>query len=402
MKLDSQVVILGGGMVGGALACALGQAGIAVTVVEATPPTPPDPEGPYDLRVSAISLASETLLRNLGAWDEIPALRLAPYQVMRVWEWGGEVHFDAAEVGQPHLGHIIENRVIQWALYQRARRLPEVQWLSPVRPCRIRWEDEAVHLHLDDGRELRARLVVGADGARSWLRHQAGIESRGWSYRQMGLVSVVRTALPHQETAWQRFLPGGPLAFLPLSDGSCSIVWSLPEDRARRHLQLPDWAFRDALARAFGHRLGAVEWNGPRAAFPLRLHHARRYTAPRLALVGDAAHTIHPLAGQGVNLGLLDAAALAQTLTEAHRRGRDLGAHPLLRRYERARKGDNWGMALSMDAFHRLFTPAHLPLRLLRNLGLAQFDRHPLAKRQAIQAALGWRGEIPELARPRV
>ncbi len=395
------VIILGGGMVGGALACALGQADIPVTVVEAAPATPPDPHGPYDLRVSAISLASETLLKNLHAWETIAALRLSPYRAMHVWEWGGAVHFDAAEVGQPHLGHIIENRVIQWALQQRAEALPSITWRSPARPCAIHWHPDHVHLRLDDGSDLQADLVVGADGARSWLRDQAGIETRGWPYRQKGLVSVIRTALPHQETAWQRFLPGGPLAFLPLADGACSIVWSLPEDQARRHLDMPDWAFRDALTRAFGHRLGAVEWSGPRAAFPLRLNHARRYTAPRLALVGDAAHTIHPLAGQGVNLGLLDAAALAQILIDAHRRGRDLGAHHRLRRYERARKSDNWGMALSMDAFHRLFTPGHLPLRLLRNLGLSQFDRHPEAKRRAIQAALGWRGEIPELARPR-
>jgi len=393
------VIVLGGGMVGAALACALGRAHIPTVVVEATENTPPRPTGPYDLRVSAISLASEALFRNLGAWPAMAGLRVSPYRRMEVWEWGGRVTFDAAEAGEAHLGHIIENRVVQWALERRARELPAVRWIAPARACSVRWRDDRVTLRLDNGETLEGSLVVGADGARSWLRHQAGIEVRGWPYRQMGLVATVRTALPHAETAWQRFMPGGPLAFLPLADGTCSIVWSLPEGKARHWLTAPDWAFRDALSRHLGSRLGAVEWNSERAAFPLRLQHATRYTAPRLALVGDAAHTIHPLAGQGVNLGLLDAAALAQVLTEAHDRGRDLGEHAVLRRYERWRKGDNWGMALSMDAFHRLFTPAALPLRLARNLGLSLFDHSPPAKRLAMRTALGWRGEIPELAR---
>lgn len=328
------------------------------------------------------------------------ALRVSPYRRMEVWEWGGRVSFDAAEAGEPHLGHIIENRVVQWALAQRARELPAVRWIAPARACAVRWHDDRATLELNTGETLEGSLVVGADGARSWLRQQADIPVRGWAYGQMGLVATVRTALPHRETAWQRFMPGGPLAFLPLADGSCSIVWSLPEAEAKRWLAAPDWAFRDALGRHVGTRLGAVEWNSERTAFPLRLQHAQRYTGPRLALVGDAAHTIHPLAGQGVNLGLLDAAALAQVLTEAHARGRDLGEHPVLRRYERWRKGDNWAMALSMDAFHRLFTPAHLPLRIARNLGLNLFEHTPTAKHQAIRHALGWRGEIPELAKP--
>ena len=393
------VIILGGGMVGAALACALGRAGIPTVVVEATESPRPDPAGPYDLRVSAISLASETLFRNLGAWETMAALRVSPYRRMEVWEWGGRVSFDAADAGEPHLGHIIENRVVQWALAQRARELPTVRWIAPARACAVRWHDDRVTLELNTGETLEGSLVVGADGARSWLRQQADIPVRGWAYGQMGLVATVRTALPHRQTAWQRFMPGGPLAFLPLADGSCSIVWSLPEAEAKRHLDTPDWAFRDDLSRQVGARLGAVEWSSERAAFPLRLQHAQRYTGPRLALIGDAAHTIHPLAGQGVNLGLLDAAALAQVLTEAHTRGHDLGHPTHLRRFERWRKGDNWAMALSMDAFHRLFTPAHLPLRLARNLGLNLFHHTPTAKRQAIRHALGWRGETPELAR---
>ncbi len=397
---ERPVIVLGGGMVGAALACALGRAGIPTVVVEATAHPRPDPSGPYDLRVCAISLASETFFRNLGAWQTMAALRVSPYRRMEVWEWGGQVSFDAADAGEPHLGHIIENRVVQWALAQRARELPTVRWIAPARACAVRWRDDRVTLELNTGETLEGSLVVGADGARSWLRQQADIPVRGWAYGQMGLVTTVRTALPHRQTAWQRFMPGGPLAFLPLADGSCSIVWSLPEVEAKRHLDTPDWAFRDALSRQVGARLGAVEWSSERAAFPLRLQHAQRYTGPRLALIGDAAHTIHPLAGQGVNLGLLDAAALAQVLTQAHTRGHDLGHPAHLRRYERWRKGDNWAMALSMDAFHRLFTPGHLPLRLARNLGLNLFDHTLTAKRRAIRHALGWRGEVPELARP--
>jgi 2-octaprenylphenol hydroxylase len=252
---------------------------------------------------------------------------------------------------------------------------------------------------LDDGREFPTRLLVGADGAQSKVRQLAGIDTRGWNYEQKAVVGNVRTAEPHQATAWQRFLPTGPLAFLPLQDGRCSIVWSTTPEQVDALLALDDAAFAEALAEAFDRRLGEIIEVGPRGAFPLRLQHTRDYVKPGLALIGDAAHVVHPLAGQGVNLGLLDAATLAEVILDAITAGQEIGAFRVLRRYERWRKGDNLLMLGVMDGFKRLFSNPLPPVQLLRNLGLNLTDAAGPLKNLIARRAMGLEGDLPRLAR---
>ena len=286
-------------------------------------------------------------------------------------------------------GHIIENRVIQDALLERLRGLDQVQWVCPGRLQGVDVDAECVTVTLEDGQRLFAGLLVGADGRNSAVRDHAGIHAQVSDYGQQALVAVVATERPHAETAWQRFLPTGPLAFLPLFDGRCSIVWSATSAEAQRLLQLEDAAFCAALGEAFGFRLGKVLDCGERVLFPLLRQSAQHYVRPRIALVGDAAHVIHPLAGQGVNLGLKDARELADTLLAASAQGRDVGAFGVLRRYERARKGDNLLMMRLMDAFKQLFGTPAAPLRWARNAGLNLVDAVPALKNQIMRSAMG-------------
>jgi 2-octaprenylphenol hydroxylase len=276
--------------------------------------------------------------------------------------------------------------------------LPSVALLCSARVRAFTLDGSRARITLTDGRLLEAALLVGADGRDSAIRTQADIATRGWDYDQHALVVNVAHELSHEQTAWQRFCPTGPLAFLPLADGRSSIVWSTTPLEAQRFAALPEVEFCRALGAAFGHRLGAVLSCGPRGVFPLRLQHTEHYVRPRLALIGDAAHALHPLAGQGVNLGLLDAAALAEALLAAAGRGRDLGALHTLRPYERARKGENLVMLAAMDVFKRTFSNDFSPLRLLRNAGLDLADRVVPLKHMFLQHALGNFGELPELA----
>ncbi|HXH01740.1 MAG TPA: UbiH/UbiF/VisC/COQ6 family ubiquinone biosynthesis hydroxylase [Candidatus Competibacteraceae bacterium] len=397
------VVIAGGGMVGTALACALGGSPLRVALLESAPPRPLPAGTEPDLRVSAISRASQRILAAVGAWDPIAAsARLAPYRHMRVWDAAGpgRIQFDAAELGEPELGWIIENRVLQYALWETAAGHDNLSLFCPAE-LHLLGEREAgqyLHLQLHDGRGLRTRLLVGADGAQSRVRRLTGIASAGWEYEQAGLVATVSTEKPHQDTAWQRFLPTGPLAFLPLFDGQCSIVWSTPH--SAQLLALDERSFALTLSEAFDWTLGAITRVGPRTAFPLRLQHAQQYVRPRVALVGDAAHVVHPLAGQGVNLGLLDAAALAEVLLEASAAGRDPGELALLRRYERWRKGHNLLTLGVMDGFKRLFGSTLGPVKLLRNLGLNLTDAIAPVKHLLARHAMGLSGDLPRLARP--
>jgi 2-octaprenylphenol hydroxylase len=396
-----QVIVVGAGMVGATLACLLGRSGFGVTLLEATPPETDWRPGSVDLRVSALTAASERVFDGIGAWDAMAALGVSPFRDMRVWDaaGSGEVHFNSADVGEPRLGHIVENRVVQRALMERIHGLADVRLRCPAEISALHVDDEAATVELSDGVRLRAGLVVAADGANSRTRGLAGIGVRGWSYDQKAVVAVVRTERPHEDTAWQRFLPDGVLAFLPLRDGRCSIVWSTAPAHADELVDIEDEAFRERLARAFDHRLGGVTEAGPRAAFPLRLQHAASYVGARLALIGDAAHAIHPLAGQGVNLGVLDAAALAEVVLAASAEGRDIGARTTLRRYERWRKGDNLLMMAAMDGFKRLFAARFGPLRLARNAGLSLFDAATPIKRLVMQHAMGLRGDLPAIAR---
>ncbi|MDT8405576.1 UbiH/UbiF/VisC/COQ6 family ubiquinone biosynthesis hydroxylase [Sulfuriflexus sp.] len=400
-KRDYDILIVGAGMVGAALACALGQARLRVALIEAQPFEHDWPPESFDQRVSAIMRASQNIFTALGAWEDMCAQRVSPYRDMHVWDASGNgvIHFDSADIGEPVLGHIIENRVIQSALLKRVAALDSVELIAPASVAGFDTQAEHVRVTLDNGRNIDAAMIVGADGGGSPLRQQAGIEVQGWSYEQEAVVARIETSASHQETAWQRFMPDGPLAFLPLADGSSSIVWSTTPAHARELLAMDDSAFLDALQISFGDALGRMLSCGPRASFPLRMQHAKQYTQPRLALVGDAAHTIHPLAGQGVNLGLADAAALAEVVVRANRQHEDIGEHRVLRRYERWRKGDNQIMIASMEAFKRLFGSKMLAVRWLRNTGLRLTDRLPPAKNLIMRQAMGMEGELSQLAR---
>lgn len=400
MNSTYPVTIHGGGMVGAALACALADAGLRVLLLEAQPPTPPTDT--VDLRVSALSVASRRILEHLGAWETIAGWRCSPYRDMRVWDAGNRshIHFASAMVGEPCLGWIVENRLIQHALLERLRNHPEVSLRCPATLQGFQVYPQYVQLELEGGEQLRTQLLVGADGARSRVRELAGLSTTGWSYHQRALVSHVCTEYPHQETAWQRFLPTGPLAFLPLADGRCSIVWSTTEAHSKALLAMDDHTLGETLSDAFQGRLGQVYADGPRGAFPLSLQHTRRYVAPRVALVGDAAHVIHPLAGQGVNLGLLDAATLAEVLIQGQ--SADAGELKGLRRFERWRKGHNLLVMASMEGFQRLFGQTALPLRMLRGLGLSVVDHALPLKQRIVRQAMGLEGDLPALARAKI
>lgn len=400
MQTHYDILIVGGGMVGGALACALGDTPLRVAVIESQP-APAVEMDEVDLRVSAITLASRAIFANIGAWQGMCERRVSALREMHVWDaqGSGAIHFDAAELGEAELGYIIENRVIIAALLERMMQLGNVDFLCPAAIAALRIDSANATVELAGGGSLTARLVVGADGAHSAVRAGSGIRSHGRSYDQTAIVATVRTARPHNAGAWQVFLPTGPLAFLPLNDGLSSIVWSCDQVRAEELLRLEDQAFMRELSAAFGDRLGALESVSRRVGYPLSLAHSDHYIGERIALVGDAAHRVHPLAGQGVNLGLLDAASLAQVLLDAMADKKDIGARAVLRRYERWRKGDNLAMLAVTDAFKRGFGSQRWPLVPLRNAGMGLADRLGPVKQLIMRHAVGLDGDLPELAR---
>jgi 2-polyprenylphenol 6-hydroxylase len=407
-EMRADLIIVGAGMVGSALALALRQQGLECLLVDggSLQAEPFDAASAYEPRVSALSMASQRILERLGAWPGVLARRSCPYRDMYVWDGSGtgNIHFSAASVHADTLGHIVENRVVQDALLERLHDR-DVALLATARLERLRHSGDEWLLTLADGRELRTPLVVAADGANSAVRRLAGCETREWDYLHHAIVTSVRCAAAHQATAWQRFTDDGPLAFLPLGERNgehwCSIVWSTTPEQASELMALSDEAFCSALGQAFEHRLGEVLQADRRLCIPLRQRHAKRYVEPGLALIGDAAHTIHPLAGQGVNLGFLDAAVLAEVLGQAAGRGERLADERVLSRYERRRMPHNLAMMAAMEGFQRLFQSDSLTLRLLRNTGLGLVDGLDEAKALFVRQALGLSGDLPELAKAR-
>ena len=402
MNADKQfdVVIIGGGMVGATLARALAPTRLRIALIEPQPSQAESTDTLFDLRVSAITRASQRIFEALGVWQGMAARRVSPFREMHVWEEAGkEIHFDSAEMSEPYLGHIIENSVITASLYEGLEQQANLQCLFGLACQQLERNAQGWQVQLNDGSSLQATLLVGADGSRSWLRQQAQIRVRGWDYDHTAVVTYVKTEKPHQETAWQRFVNNGPLAFLPLLDGYSSIVWSTQPENAKRLCELTETEFAEELASAFAHRLGRVTRVGPRAMYPLRFLMAEQYVKEGIALVGDAAHTMHPLAGQGVNLGLLDAAALAEVVYDASRARRSPGSLQTLRRYERWRRSENISMLMMVDQIQRLFGNDQHLLRWLRTTGMDIVGRVPLVKDEIIEHAMGNRGDLPKLAR---
>jgi len=395
------IAVVGGGMVGAAVALALDGRGFSVVLLEAREPQMQWQASTHDLRVSAITRASQHLLERLDAWPAMVADRVTPYQAMQVWDNGGfgEIRFDAADIAEPDLGHIIENRVIVRALWQSLQR-SGVDIRTPARVTNLHTGDDGASLVLGSGETLPVGLVVGADGARSQVRELAGIASRSEPYDQHAVVATVSAEMGNRCTAWQRFMRTGPLALLPMQSDLFSIVWSTSPEEAARLRDLPLTEFNHALSEASEWRLGQLSLLGERAVFPLRLQHAEQYVLPGLALIGDAAHVIHPLAGQGVNLGFLDAGALVDALVAARERGLAPGTLRGLRRYERARRGHNTATQLAMDAFKHVFGSRSPLVGAMRNLGLGVAGSVGPLRRQFERVALGRGIELPSLSRP--
>lgn len=402
-RRDADVIVIGAGAIGAALALALARDGFDVAVVEARAPKPWHRESEIDARVVALAADARELLADLGVWTSIAGARIGPYRHMRVWDARapGELAFDAAERGEAALGWIVESALIQHVLWQglgevgadvsndRADTVRELRYATrgasrartgergrvrvhcPATVAEFEQQRDGVAVTLADGTHLRARVLIAAEGADSALRERLGIAFAGRDYAQRAVVAHVTTERVHENTAWQRFLPGGPLAFLPLGDARSSIVWSLPESEAARVLALDDAAFRNELGCAFDFRLGAITAATARLSFPLRMRLADRYVSGRCVLAGDTAHVVHPLAGQGMNLGFRDVACLRRVLRDARERGSDIGAPHVLRRYERERCSENALAAYSLDGIERVFGADSLMLAGLRGAALA-------------------------------
>lgn len=385
-------------MVGAALGCALGGSSLQVAVLEQQMPEAFSPEQPHDLRVSALSIASRRIMETLGAWHGISSRRFCPFRRMRVWETRGDTEFCCDDIQQHELGYIVENRITQLALLERLADFSNVQLLCPSQIAALRYDPRRSEITLQDGRIITAKLLVAADGGQSRVRQAAGIGVTSWDYGQHALVIYIETDYGQQDITWQRFVASGPQAFLPLSGNYGSIVWYNSPDEVRRLQALSPDALLNELTATFPDCLGEVRAVLGATSFALKRQHAQSYVKPGVALVGDAAHMINPLAGQGVNIGLLDAAALAQVLLEAANKGQDFSGLTVLQKYERLRRNENLRMMTVMDAFYRMFSNDILPLKVLRNLGLGIAERLRPAKLKVMRMAMGLEGNLPKLA----
>lgn len=380
------VIIAGGGMVGASVAVRLAQAGMQVAVVEKQAPQPFDKTGAADLRVSSLNLRSEAWLQQLGAWQHLEKMRLCPYQRLQASEGPAVVTFAADEIGRSHLGHIVENNLIQLSLWQQFDK--NISLFCPEDITALNQNDDNATLTLESGRQLQAQLIIAADGARSQLRQMAGIGTNGWQYQQACLVVHVRTPYPQQDITWQQFNESGPRAFLPLQGEEASLVWYDDAAKVKQLAGLSPAQLQQQVLQYFPPELGNIEvlrssW------FPLSRMHANHYSKGRLVLAGDAAHTINPLAGQGVNLGFADARKLTSLLVDAFEQGLPLYSASLLQRYERARRPANLLMMSTMDGFYQAFSSSLPPVRWLRQQGLQLASRAGILKKLVSRYAVG-------------
>jgi len=402
--LAVDVLVAGGGMAGMTMGLALAGAGLKVAIVERRPAATLL-DAAFDGRTSAIAHGSAKVLEGIGVWQRL-APHAEPIHDVRIADSdlidGPSplfLHYDRREAGTEALGFILENRAIRDGLLAQASETDCLHLLAPAEVASTERVAAGATVTLADGRRISARLVVAADGRNSPLRHEAGIRATQFDYPQTAIVCTVAHARPHNGVAVELFLPSGPFAMLPMTGRRSNVIWSERTELARDILGLGDEDFLDELRRRFGDWLGDITVTGPRFGYPLGLVHAERYTDRRLALIGDAAHVIHPIAGQGLNLGLRDVAALAESVVDAHRLGLDIGGGGVLSRYERWRRFDNVLMAAAMDGLNRLFSNDIAPLRLARDLGLAAVNRLPPLKRLFIRHAMGVIGELPRLVR---
>ena len=395
------IIIVGAGMVGAAAACLLAQsnttkkvAPLKIALIESSVATPFDADH-FDPRVAAITEKSRQILTDCGVWQAVEKVRASPYLAMDVWdaESTGRIRFDCHDIQLPNLGHIVESSVIVDMLLNKIASLETVDFICPATIHQYQKDQDMITVEMDDGRRISGSLLIGADGGNSKVRDHFNFDCKQWDYQQEAIVATIKTDKPNQQTAWQRFMPTGPLALLPLNNQGdlhhSSIVWSQQPSIAEGLMALDDKQFCDELSRASEHCLGQVTSVSRRYKFSLRQNHAVDYVLPRVALVGDAAHTIHPLAGQGVNLGFADVAALADEITRARMREIDIGDESILKRYQRRRKPENLATMAVMEGFKNLFSADQLPLRLLRSLGMSQLDRMTPLKNEIIKRAMG-------------
>ncbi|MDO5621476.1 MAG: UbiH/UbiF/VisC/COQ6 family ubiquinone biosynthesis hydroxylase [Paracoccus sp. (in: a-proteobacteria)] len=394
MTHNFDVIIAGGGLNGPALGLALAQAGLRVAIVDAQPAR--DRAGDaFDGRAYALALASQRLLAALGLWRDLAAKAQEIRKVQAEDGHAGSgpgpfgLHFDGAEIEETRVGYMLEDRHLYRALLAAMQAAPGLTHIPETQVTGQETAPGGIRVTLSDGRSLTAALLVGADGRRSGVAERAGIRRTGWDYGQTALVAALDHELPHNGTAYQFFMPSGPLAILPLPENRSSIVWSVRRDEAAFIAALPDDAFLDTLRPRFGDFLGPITLAGPRFSYPLNLTLANSYIADRVALVGDAAHGVHPIAGQGLNLGLRDVAALAESVVDAHRRGEDIGFATTLDRYQGWRRFDATTLALGMDTVNRLFSNDNPLLRAARGLGMGMVDAIPPLRRRFMRQAAG-------------
>lgn len=395
---DYDLAIVGGGIVGLTLACALKDSGLSVVLIEAKPHSVAAAKG----QAYAVHMLSRRIFEGIGVWDKILP-QIATYRQVRLSDadYPGVVEFQPADLGTEALGYVAEHQALLTPLQEFLQECPLVSYLCPAEVVKTQYEPGGVEIDLKvDGEShtIRTRLLVAADGARSRIRTAAGINTRGWQYWQSCIVAFVKPEKPHNDTAYERFWPSGPFAILPLPGNRCRIVWTAPHEEAKALVALDDEQFLAELSLRYGDQMGQLELEGSRFVFSVQLMQSDRYVLPRLALIGDAAHCCHPVGGQGLNMGIRDAAALAQVLQEAHNQGEDIGDLPVLKRYERWRKQENLTILGFTDLLDRMFSNNWLPVVVVRRLGLWMLQRVRPLKKFALQLMTGLRGRTPELA----